>query len=221
MRRSKGTTRRPTGPAPRIRNPLSLRRSPRVIERIVSSDRKLPSVQLDRGEGKSCAIVGNAQSILDRSDGHIIDVYDKVVRINYPKTTNVQSQGSRCDILFVTPLSVKRLPRQQNHPYQIVNVGTHIVDFFNMWSDKLRQEVNCDKARPTTGFIAIAYLIDLGYTVNLFGFDWFKTPSLSAQQIIRRRDQEIETETKWQHHYPQWEEAIVKELIAKAAMRPT
>lgn len=223
MRRARGTTQRPTGPAPRIRNPLAIKRSPRVLERNVSVNTYVtpewipPDVELVRGDGKSCAIVGNAQSIMNRNDGHIIDVYDKVIRINNPKVTNNQCQGSRCDILFITPVSLKRLPRQKNRPYEIINVGTHLVNFFNEWSDKLRQDVGCDKARPTTGFIAIAYMIELGYNTSLFGFDWFRTPSLSAYHIAGKPD--LQGDTKWEHHYPEWEEEIVKELITNAAMK--
>jgi Glycosyltransferase family 29 (sialyltransferase) len=225
MRKPRGGTRRPMGPAQRIKNPLALRKAPRVVERTVSNTNYItpeiipPNVTIPRGDGKSCAIVGNAQSIMDRTDGHIIDVYDTVVRINTPKPQSKQSQGERCDILFITPLSLRRLPRQKDRSYLIVNVGTHLVDYFNMWTTALRKEVDCPKARPTTGFVAIAHMIDLGYNVSLFGFDWFKTPSLSACATRGHRNVSKQTNsTLWQYHYPEWEEATISKLIIKSAM---
>lgn len=211
-------------PAPsRIRNPLAIgKRKPIVIDRVVSVNTYItpewipPTVELARGDGKSCAIVGNAQSIMNRNDGHIIDVHDVVVRINSPTIVNNQCQGNRCDILFITPLSLKRLPRQKNRPYQIVHLDRHIPEFFDYWTQILRADTEDERARPTTGFIAIAQMAELGYNIKLFGFDWFSTPSLSDPNRHRNPSSE---KTKWKHHHPLWEKAKAEELIIRSIMK--
>lgn len=208
---------------PRIKNPLAIGRKQTVVRPRTAAVNTyvtpewIPSaINLVRGDGKSCAIVGNAQSIMNRNDGHIIDAHDVVVRINSPVIANNQCQGNRCDILFITPLTLKRLPRQKNRPYQIVNVGTHLADYFEYWTKVLRQEVDCERARPTTGFIAIAQMAELGYNIKLFGFDWFNTPSLSDP---KRQSNPSSEDTKWKYHYPLWEKEQAEKLILQSIMK--
>lgn len=218
----RNTIRRPPGPATRIRNPLSLKkpRTPIVVERTGANETLPKNINIPRGDGVACAIVGNAQSILNQEAGILIDAHEMVVRINNPNIINPVCQGTKCNILFATPTSLRQLPRRKNRHYQIVDVGSHLADFFESWSDTLRQDVGCDKARPTTGFIAIAYMVELGYSVKLFGFDWFKTPTLSTHPTNHNRlnVSKPDIPTLWKHHYPQWEEQTVKALLYDAML---
>ena len=247
MKRLRRSLRRPTGPAPRIRNPLSQKRlkndlEPRVIERgtsrimsqkelerrqriIAEREQRLiritqaqrnnnakllfPIPDIPNGEGKSCAIVGNASSILQRKDGAIIDTHDVVVRINTPKIISKEGQGGRTDYLFVTALSAARLPRLQFPPYVVFNVSAHYTDeAVNKWSSVIRRETGNGRARPTTGFVAAMYMFEKGYNISLFGFDWFATPSIPLHPSIK-------SNTHWEHHYPAWERHHLLSAIAE------
>lgn len=176
----------------------------------------LPNIPF--GYGKSCAVVGNASSILESFQGNRIDSHDIIVRINTPKIKSTVSQGSRTTYLYVIPLTIKRLPRLQFPPYTVVNVSEHISDHLDKWTELLRSLMQDPKARPTTGFIAATHMVELGYKVNLYGFDWFDTESLSNQPKIDKEfvDGSIKKPQNaifWKHHYPEWERAALTQIL--------
>lgn len=162
------------------------------------------------GSGVSCAIVGNAQSILSTKYGSVIDAHDVVVRINNPVIRKSESQGTRCDLIFVTHVTVTKLPKVplDQRSYEVVNVSTHLKDYFEDWATVLRKEVHDSKARPTTGFIATIKMLELGYNVRLFGFDWFATPTIHMPTDDVFRDKEM-----WKRHHPDWERRKISEFL--------
>lgn len=162
------------------------------------------------GSGVSCAVVGNAQSILSTKYGNIIDAHDVVVRINNPVIKKSESQGTRCDLIFVTHVTVIKLPKipPEQCEYEVVNVSTHLKDYFETWAATLRKEVRDSKARPTTGFIATMKMLELGYSVRLFGFDWFATPTIHMPTDDTSRDKEM-----WKHHHPGWERQKISDML--------
>jgi len=170
--------------------------------------RLLKCPKIPRGEGKTCAVVGNATSIFARSDGQIIEGHDLVIRINTPKILSQDVQGTRTDVIYVTDVSIKRLPKLKLPPYTIVSINDHLKEYFDEWSHILRSTVNNEKARPSTGFIAIAHMVYLGYQVHIYGFDWFKTPTIERASVGNKH---------WEHHYPAWEEEMANKLIASTS----
>lgn len=150
--------------------------------------------------GVKCAIVGNASSIVGSNQGKVIDSFDIVVRINTFTTIYPEHQGSKTDIVFAHQKSMKTVSSQQP-TCPIVNTSDQIPRLLDFWTEKLRADVGDEKARPTTGFLAITYMLDAGAKVTLFGFDFFKTPTLYTQTPA------------WRHHYPEWEQVIVDDLL--------
>jgi len=161
-----------------------------------------PITEVPPGEGRTCAVVGNARSILDRLDGEVIDSHDVIVRINTPTIQSAGCQGHLLHYLFVTAVSMSELNINWPIPYGLINISEPAREFVERWSEVARGDTGDISARPTTGFVAIMYMHERGYNVNIFGFDWFKTPSLSAIGA-----------TPWQHHYPEWERVTVGKTL--------
>lgn len=159
------------------------------------------SLKLKNGKGKKCAIVGNAESLFTKTNGETIDQFDVVVRINKPDIILPEAQGSKTDIIFVHRHTFATLPETENPTYEVINVSDEAKLLTNIWSKKLRRGVNNKIARPTTGFLAISYMLNLGYDVTLFGFDWYQTKTYYKDT------------QHWSIHHPKWEEQTIKTLF--------
>ena len=64
-----------------------------------NSDRKMAELL----SGKSIAIVGNAKSILETNYGEKIETHDVIVRLNKGYVTQPNAQGTRTDMVGLTP----------------------------------------------------------------------------------------------------------------------
>lgn len=163
----------------------------------------------------TCAIVGNAQSIFDREDGDIIDQHDIVVRINSPYIKKAKCQGRKTSIIFTNrrrAMHVKALKQTRRHQYQIIILNDVCANDFERISKEIESDVGESSARPTTGFMAIYYVFGLGYDIQLFGFDWYKTPSITNMNAKRFEHLKKENGV-WINHYPEWEERQIQELL--------
>ncbi|TWI30059.1 glycosyltransferase family 29 protein [Mesorhizobium tianshanense] len=136
--------------------------------------------------GKSIALIGNAQSIFDRSDGQLIDDHDIVVRLNRGRVVTPKSQGNRTDVLslantlsmaqvremFGNPRLIWVTPRRELMHQSMV----HQADCFPI-SDWKRLYSLLNGRRPSAGLITL-FLLRESFSparISLFGFDWKRT----------------------------------------------
>lgn len=160
---------------------------------------------------KSIALLGNAESIL-KNKKKDIDKYDIVARCNkgYPKGRE-NYIGSRTDVLFLSIPIHERIIKEEYNPKFIMwctsnreGISDWLRDtaiFFSLedWNDL----VNIIGARPSTGCIAITYLVKYVAfkSLTLFGFDFWATPNWYTKCINVRS------------HSPIGEQEYVEKLI--------
>ena len=145
-------------------------------------------------DGKSVALIGNALSLMSGSEyGELIDNHDVVVRFNngYVRRETMSHSGEKCNIWVAAKKSHKIFNKwairwqhvpmwiyfwYEPYPY-LPQINRFVVDPIY-----LRQIGRNIGVRPTTGFAFITYCIEKTSPkyINLFGFDFFKTPSISS-----------------------------------------
>jgi hypothetical protein len=143
-------------------------------------------------ENKSVALVGNAMSLFDLEYGSEIDSHDVVVRLNKAamllnRFDAEKSHGKRTDVwIFWSAQEYHKhfeknkhiLKMHAGHQYRNNNT-IHLVDF--VYPDELYMDLKQKagpRRNPTTGFIAIDYILYCNPTkLSVYGFDWKKTPT--------------------------------------------
>lgn len=131
------------------------------------------------------AIVGNAQSLLDRNLGDEIDSHDIVVRLN--KGVTIEKNGHKCDIHcasgregIVDPQDFKTEIPQISFwmtPKYREMAPSHFYLFPEMsWRNLKMRALPGGADRPTTGLMAIYMILQTGAAnINLYGFDFWQT----------------------------------------------
>ena len=143
-------------------------------------------------QGKSVALVGNARSLADQTDGAAIDGADLVIRINRAPMPSALSHGSRTDWLaLATSIGADDLDRIRparllwmSHKRKRLDwrIATSPGFYLHPLPDyqRLRDRL---KAPPTTGLMMIDLLAasDLA-RLDLYGFDFFTSLSLTGSR---------------------------------------
>ncbi len=169
---------------------------------------------IDRLDAKRVAIVGNARALENTNQGSLIDEADIVVRINSAPMPRAPSHGERTDWLAIStpighdtltarnPSLVLWMTRKRRRLSWALSKQCSV--FINpvQRSQELSAQLG---TRPTTGLM----IIDLVSTsnakeINLFGFDFFASLSLSGAR----------TQAQVPHDFPS-EQAFVEALIAR------
>lgn len=128
-------------------------------------------------EGKSVAIVGNAQSLFDESYGHEIDNHDIVIRFTHGYISNTKAQGTKTNILIsAEELEPKRIkaynPKFIINRRQLIGNGTPYY-FTNKDKDRVRLGLGNP---PSSGILAVDLCDASGCKeIDLYGFDWERT----------------------------------------------
>ena len=138
--------------------------------------------------GKSIAVVGNAQSLFDAEFGTEIDAHDIVIRLNKGFVKSPLAQGHRTDFWGLTPELSEAEMQDQFDPkvilflipklrhlriYRPQNVAKLLFYARRYWL----QDRNLIGRRPSSGFMAISYLLrlDAAKSITLYGFDFGAT----------------------------------------------
>ncbi|MDO5605248.1 MAG: glycosyltransferase family 29 protein [Paracoccus sp. (in: a-proteobacteria)] len=157
--------------------------------------------------GRSVALIGNARALADGRAGAEIDAHDLVVRINLAPTPTPQSHGMRTDWLGLAT----RLPtaeRNRINPGRILWMShkrkrldwrsAHSPGFYlHPQTDyqMLKDEIG---AQPTTGALLIALLLRSDLTqLDLYGFDFFASKSLSGSRNAQQVPHDFSAESAW------------------------
>jgi len=137
-------------------------------------------------EDKSIAIVGNASFIFERDYGKKIDSFDVVVRINkgYLDLNN-KHQGTKTDVLAYNNYSMidRHLDLVKNfklihmsEKFRKLKMIDNIFFYPLKCLEELKKKINFD--RPSTGLMIIDYVLSCNpKSINLYGFDFKKTPT--------------------------------------------
>jgi|TARA_R110000782_G_scaffold11478_2_gene34882 hypothetical protein len=138
-------------------------------------------------EGKTVSVVGNARSLFDSKYGKEIDTAEIVCRIKRGffmlKPQDLVSHGNRTDVWFLNWFKTMNPNRMTS------KTCDHIVEILHHPAiDAEWLKADLGHHRPSTG-LRILHLISLynPKTVNVYGFDWKKTPSFHDKKMIDER----------------------------------
>lgn len=163
-----------------------------------------------RLKAQRVAIVGNARALSEVRFGSEIDLADIVIRINGAPMPTVASHGTRTDWLAVsTPVSAtllaQRAPqlvlwmtsKRKRLPYRLIRRGEGVYLNRRQERDELVNQIG---ASPTTG----AMIIDLvakseAARIDLYGFDFFSSLSLSGRRTAEQVPHDFNAEAAYVH----------------------
>jgi len=143
-------------------------------------------------EGKRVAIVGNARSLFDKAYGEEIDSYDIVIRINRGPIMSPKISGTRTSVIassiWISPglfrqrdasLMLWLTPKRRSFPLWLLKKKYQGAVF----PAQLHRDLTSTLAsRPSSGVMAVTAILDCNPSeVTLFGFDGFKSRSLSGE----------------------------------------
>lgn len=145
--------------------------------------------------GKKIAIVGNARSLLESSQGAAIDACDIVIRLNTAPGCQPASHGSKTTWLACSiPIPIARLrqlspdfifymtPKHRWRMAHLQLLGWKVAYYPKPWWQELSSKL--DGARPSTGIMAADLMLRASSfaELKLFGFDFFQSDSLSVRK---------------------------------------
>ena len=184
-----------------------------LIKRMISGDNFLQNFSLAQDTllaelaGKSIAIVGNARSLSEQSHGMKIDACDVVVRMHAAPLVAPESHGRKTTWLAlgmpVNPSIISaRAPtrllwmakKRKRVQYHIASAKGFYLHPKSDW-DIIAKDLS---APPTTG----ALIIDLAQRsnaaqINLFGFDFFASLSLSGRRTAAQVPHDFAAEKRF------------------------
>lgn len=156
---------------------------------------------------KTVALVGNARALANGTQGAEIDAHDVVVRINLAPMPDAASHGTRTDWLGLA-VRLPRADRARITPSRILWMShkrkrldyasahspgfyLHPLPDYQALKDRLG-------AQPTTGAMLIDLLLrsDLA-RLDLYGFDFFASQSLSGSRSAEQVPHDFSGEAAW------------------------
>jgi hypothetical protein len=185
-----------------------------ILARTLARSIESKTTQLGAVEGKSVSVVGNARSLGRSSLGAKIDANDIVVRFNRAPIISREANGYRTDWIatsmplepeFIEALNPQRiLWMSRRRKKMSMGIATASRLYLHPKEDVLRLAAQTSVERPSTGLMMIDLLArSRCRSVELYGFDFYKSQSLSGHQSIDTTP----------HAYDR-EEAYVMDLIA-------
>nr|WP_218958577.1 glycosyltransferase family 29 protein [Thalassovita aquimarina] len=157
--------------------------------------------------GKSVALVGNARSLSQSTYGAQIDDADLVIRINSAPIPDPHSHGNRTDwIAMSTPpardLIAGRAPsrllwmtrKRKRLPYWLAHDSRFFLNPAEAVA-RLREDMG---SAPTTGAMMIDLLLrSEAASIDLYGFDFFSSLSLSGRRTAEQVPHDFNAEQQW------------------------
>ena len=158
--------------------------------------------------GKNIAIVGNAQSIFDKTNGQEIDQHDTIIRFNRGFIIKAESQGTRTDILIMAcPLTDEE--RLSFGALSYINRSKRIKSGRYTFTNKFRAWLKTQiGAMPSSGLMAIQFCrAAYAKNIDLYGFDFEETPTFYNPEGYVTK-----------HNYAK-EKEIIKDMEAKNILK--
>lgn len=138
--------------------------------------------------GRSVAVVGNAKSLLDTDFGPLIDAHDVVIRLNKGFVVDATAQGSRTDLVGITPELTEDETASRFTPQAFVMLTPKMRHYAFKRAENIRRTIFyawrywlADRTligrRPSSGYMMISYLLrlDRAVSITLYGFDFGAT----------------------------------------------
>lgn len=129
-------------------------------------------------EEKSVAIVGNAKSLFNDTYGEEIDSHDIVIRFTHGYITKPEAQGTKTDILVSAEVLEPERIKEYN-PKFIINRRKLIdngIPYYFTNKDKDYCRLGLENP-PSSGILACDLCDFAGCKIDLYGFDWERTPT--------------------------------------------
>lgn len=166
-----------------------------------------PEALLAELSGPRVALVGNARSLAERSEGEEIDGADLVIRLNAAPSPSPASHGTRTDWMAMSvPVEAEEIaarnpgrllwmtPKRKRLPWRIAS-DPRFALAPAAWNARLAEELG---ARPTTGLMVIDLLArSEARRVRLHGFDFFASLSLSGGRAAKDVPHDFAAEKTW------------------------
>lgn len=157
--------------------------------------------------GKHVALIGNARALSQTRAGAEIDAHDLIVRINRAPMPAAESHGTRTDWLGLglalpaadrarlAPRRSLYMPAKRRH---LDWATAHSPGFYlNPLADVAALQDRLG-AKPTTGALLIALLLAAPLAgLDLYGFDFFASKSLSGHREAARLPHDFGAEAAW------------------------
>lgn len=159
----------------------------------------------DMLRGKSVAVVGNARSLLEKDFGPSIDAFDVVIRCNAAPIPNVRSHGQKTTAIATSIELEKQIMSEKGashllwmSPPRNALPGWMLKwpDFFLYPKENHRRLIErIGGGRPTTGLMVVDLLsCSPCRQVALYGFDFFKSQSLSSDRTREAAPHQFDAE---------------------------
>jgi hypothetical protein len=140
-------------------------------------------VGVDWFDGKTVALVGNAQSLFDHRLGEEIDEHDVVVRLNravfeLPKLDSAETHGKRTDVwgMWNSVEFAKDIPHFKGKTIHLWKFRPAVVDYVAK-----PQITEINKKRPSCGLLMLDFLVrSSAKSIRVYGFDWKKTKTFTS-----------------------------------------
>ncbi len=158
-------------------------------------------------DGQRIALVGNARALAQSDHGPAIDAADLVIRLNAAPMPTARSHGNRTDWMAISvPVAPAILaargprriiwmtPRRKRLAYRLVQDPR-----FALYPARRSAElISTLGARATTGALTIDLLASSNCArIDLYGFDFFQSLSLSGQRSANRVPHDFASERAW------------------------
>ena len=140
--------------------------------------------------GQSVAVVGNAKSLLTTTFGSDIDAHDIIIRLNKGFVTQPSAQGTRTDMVGLTPELSEDETIARFEPSYFLMLIPKMRHYRLFGKDAVRNTLfynfrywladrNLIGRRPSSGFMAISWMVrlSLAKSITLYGFDFGATPT--------------------------------------------
>lgn len=158
-------------------------------------------------EGRSVALVGNARALAEGAQGAQIDSHDLVIRMNRAPMPSALSHGTRADWLALG-LRLTEAERARLAPSRILWMPAKRwrLDWRSATSAGFYMHPRADiaalaarlGAKPTTGALMIDLLLRSRLrALDLYGFDFFASLSLSGHRAAKDVPHDFAAEAAW------------------------
>lgn len=155
-----------------------------------------------RLDGKSVALIGNARALLETRQGAAIDKHDIVIRINRAPGLGTEAAGSKLTWIAcadrtphdVTPTVLWLGRKVRKIPYRLMVSGRLFI-YDHVRRDGLSGVLS---ARASTGIMGIELLLRSPVkSIDLYGFDFYASRSLSGDHTKDSTPHNYTEEEKW------------------------
>lgn len=161
-------------------------------------------------QGKTVAVVGNAQCLLETSAGSDIDRHDAIIRFNRGFVVAPSGQGTRTEVQCLA-WKVPAADLDRHCPGALIVYASPIRSYLNVELRRGAKDCICiplsdwrqlvgalGNWRPSAGLVILDYLLHRteAARVSIFGFDWKRTKTFYHQSKVQGEWHSGEAERK-------------------------